>query len=170
MANNGYLRCCFSDPGSDYVSSKEIFDVDENGFSVGIGQGTIHFGKKESLTKEDAEYAKATVIKWEKDWCDKYGKEYPDWFNHEFYVKEYSDDCNDLYMGVCTKERINVPLDYIKEHSKDNWPYGMCVKRPSWNNATDIDKELFRALGEWITNVRWSEEAESYVAHTWSLD
>ena len=167
MANNGYLRCCFSDPGSDYVNSKEIFDVDENGFTVGIGRGTVYFSMKESFTEEDAEYAKATVIKRTKDWCDKYGKEYPDWVNHEFYVKEYSDEHN---VGVYTKERINVPLDYIKEHSKDNWPYGMYVKCPSWETSTDIDKELARVLGDWITNVRWSEKAEAYVAHTWSLD
>ena len=170
MANNGYLRGSFSNPGSDYVESFEILDEDSKGFSIMQNRGTIHVNSGE-VTDESLEAAKEEVINRTKKNYDKWYSEkgYPDWLNHEIVVEvRRYDGEKDCYLDVYSKDRIDVPVDYIKEHSNDNNGYGLSVRM--WGNLTEYDKTLREVLGEWITNVKWSEEPKNYVAHTWSLD
>lgn len=167
MSKYGYLKCKCSDPGSDYIESHEILDVDETGFTVGIRRGTEYFynggistdGLEEKMVKE------------EKEWYDKNRPdlEYPKWLNHKkyFVIKENENPPRAILYSI---ERINVPLDFVKEHSNDNYNNGYYIRPSYYDSATDIDKEFRKVLSEWTSNVYWGETPTNCVTHTWSLD
>ena len=164
MTDYGYLKCSYSDPGKDYIESWKILDVDETGFTIGVKQFTKYFYKGDSHSTEGLE---EKIIEHEKTWYDENRPTlgYPKWLEHEKYFV-VDEEKAVLY----SKERINLPLDYVKEHTSDNAPYGLLVK-PYWaKSATEVDKELLEILGEWVTNIGWRPDFLSKVTHTWSLD
>ena len=164
MADYGYLKCSYSDPGKDYIESHEILDVDETGFTIGVKQYTIYLHKGDSNSTEGLE---EKIIERQKAWYDKNRPdlEYPKWLEHEKYFV-----VDEEKIVLYSKERINLPLDYVKEHTSDNAPYGLCLK-PYWaKDATEVDKELHEILGEWATNIGWRPDFFSKVIRTWSLD
>lgn len=167
MSKYGYLKCKCSDPGSDYIESHEILDVDETGFTVGIRRETEYFynggvstdGLEEKMVKE------------EKEWYDRNRPDlpYPNWLSHKkyFVIKENLNPPRAILYSI---ERINVPLDFVKEHSNDNYNNGYYIGYKWSSNLTDIDKEFRKVLSEWTSNVYWGEEPTNCVTHTWSLD
>jgi hypothetical protein len=171
MQNKGYLKCHFSEPGEDYIRSFEILDSDDTGFSIGQFRGSF-YSKEGPFTEKDIEKAKETVIRRITDWCDTWGKgkEYPSWVNHELYVVESSDGNSENCLRVYSKDRIDVPLDFIKKHSEDNGLYGYFVRPGYWESSSETERNLWDVLGDWVTNVKWSDTYESKTLHTWSLD
>jgi len=167
MSKYGYLKCKCSDPGSDYIESHEILDVDDTGFTIGLKRRVERFWK----CKPVLEGLDEQIIKEEKEWYDENRPDlpYPNWLDHEKYFKTQTEG-DDTYVGLFTKERINVPLDFVKEHSNDNWNNGYYIRPSYYDSATDTDKEFRKVLSEWTSNVYWGEEPTNCVTHTWSLD
>ena len=167
MSKYGYLKCKCSDPGSDYIESHEILDVDDTGFVVGIRRATKYFYNGNISTDGIEE----KMVNEEKEWYDKNRPdlEYPNWLDHEKYFKVRENE-DPPRVILYSKERINVPLDYVKEHSNDNSGNGLYIKDFWSSNMTDTDKAFHGVLSDWTHNVYWGEEPTNCVTHTWSLD